>query len=82
MADTRGFFASTFDFLASAPNDGLLLDEAGYLPPALPQVDAVPARKKMCVSISAAQRVRWASVRIRAMYRASRGRSDASSPML
>ena len=43
-AAERDFFASTFDFLASAPNDGLLLDEPGYLQVLRARVDAVPAR--------------------------------------
>ena len=42
----RDFFASTFDFLASAPNDGLLLDEPGYLQVLRARVDAAPARSE------------------------------------
>ena len=45
-AAERDFFASTFDFLASAPNDGLLLDEPGYLQVLRARVDAAPARSE------------------------------------
>ena len=66
-AALRVFFSTTFDSLASAPNDGLLLAEAAYLQVLLAHVDAAPDAQKKGSVLSASTRVRCDSVHACAM---------------
>ena len=55
LAD-RDFFATTFDFLASAPNDGQQLDEPGYL-----QLVRAPVERGACARSKVRQSERGAT---------------------